>query len=325
MNHTLQINQPFVLESGEILPDLTIAYQTLGQLNKEKNNAVWVFHALTANADAGNWWKGLVGNNAVLNPAKHFIVCANVLGSPYGSTAPENLSFPHFTVRDVVKAHLLLATHLQINQIYLAIGGSFGGNQALEFAYMFGGRLQHLVLVACAAKETAWGQAIHEAQRLALQADPDFGQPQGGQAGLRAARGMALLQYRTPQAYIAQQTDTAEKLHDFKAASYIRYQGQKLVQRFTALSFYYLTHCLDTHHIGRGRGGEYAALQKIDTPTLAIAIKSDGLVPPNQTRQMALAMPNAICVEIESDFGHDGFLIETQQLSKLIKCFMDEG
>lgn len=318
-------NTPFKLESGEQIDKLSTAYHTYGKLNKEKSNVVWAFHALTANSDVMDWWPGLFGEKDLFNHGEYFIVCANVLGSPYGSTAPNDLNFPLFTVRDVVNAELLLAKHLGIKNIYVAIGGSFGGSQALEFAYAFEGKIDNLIIVAAAGKESAWGMAIHEAQRLAIKADQTFGEPEGGQAGLRAARGVALLTYRTSAAYIAQQTDTDDRIDDFKAASYIRYQGDKLVKRFNALSFYYLSKCLDTHNIGRGRGGEQKALHKINTNTLAIGFSADLLIPSYLTKDMVDQMPHAIYKELHSDFGHDGFLIETKKLVEEISDFLKCG
>lgn len=312
----------FELESGEQLSKLTIAYSTYGAINEKRDNVVWVFHALTASSEVFDWWPGLFGENDLFNPKDYFIICANVLGSPYGSTAPKDLSFPLFTVRDVVNAELLLADHLKIKRINIAIGGSFGGNQALEFAHYFSGKIGNLIAIACSAKESAWGMAIHEAQRLAIKADQTFGEPNGGKAGLKAARGVALLTYRTSAAYIAQQTDTDDRIEDFKAASYIRYQGDKLVNRFNAISFYYLSKCLDTHNISRGRGSEQEELQKIKSNTLLIGLSSDFLIPTALTSDMANHIPNAVYIEIDSEFGHDGFLVETEKLTQEISQFL---
>ena len=317
-NHT----EPFELEMGEQLNDLQIAYHTYGTLNKDKSNVVWAFHALTASSDVMDWWPGLFGENDLFNPKDYFIICVNVLGSPYGTTTPKDLNFPFFTARDVVNAELLLAKHLEIENIHIAIGGSFGGNQALEFAHSFLGKIDNLIAIACSAKESAWGMAIHEAQRLAIQADQTFGEPDGGKAGLKAARGVALLTYRTSTAYIAQQTDNDDKVDDFKAASYIRYQGDKLVNRFNAISFYYLSKCLDTHNIGRGRGGESEALKTITSNTLLICVSSDFLIPPRLTEDMAKYIPNSVYKEIDSEFGHDGFLVETGKLTETISSFL---
>ena len=307
---------------GGQINNLQVAYHTYGKLNNDKSNVVWVFHALTASSDVMDWWPGLFGENDLFNPKEYFIICANVLGSPYGSTAPQDLNFPFYTARDVVNSQLLLAKHLNIERIYTAIGGSFGGNQALEFGHSFKGEIDNLIVIACSARESAWSIAIHEAQRLAIEADQTFGEPNGGNAGLKAARGVALLTYRTSAAYIAQQTDTDERVDDFKATSYIRYQGDKLVNRFNALSFYYLSKCLDTHNVGRGRGSEKKALQAIGANTLLIGLSTDFLIPPTLTKEMANHIPNSVYKEIDSDFGHDGFLVETGKLTEVISDYL---
>lgn len=314
-------SESFYLESGEQIANLEIAYHTFGTINEQKNNVIWVFHALTANSDVLDWWGGLFGQDYLYSPDKYFIVCANTIGSPYGSTRPLDLDSPHFSVRDVVAAHQLLAAQLDINQIHTAIGGSFGGNQALEFALTYKGKINNLVLLASSSKESAWGIAVHESQRLALKSDPTFGTENGGEAGMKAARSMALLTYRTSAAFIAQQTDGDEKIDDFRASSYMQYQGDKFVKRFNALCYYYLSKCLDSHNIGRDRGGEVMTLSKIQIPTLVIGIDSDALIPVRFQRFMAENIPHANYQEISSDYGHDGFLIETEKITKKIEEF----
>ncbi|MFK5890634.1 MAG: homoserine O-acetyltransferase [Flavobacteriaceae bacterium] len=322
MNNKYHNIKNFVLESGVVLPELKIAYQTFGKRNDDKSNTVWAFHALSANADVLEWWPGLFGKNDYFNPTAHFIVCANVIGSPYGSSTPTDLNFPLFTVRDVVKAHLFLADFLNISKINVAIGGSFGGNQALEFAYDFKGKIDNLILLVSTAQESAWGVAIHEAQRMALKADETFGKKDGGKKGVKVARAIAMLTYRTQKSYKITQTDSEAKTDDFKAASYIRYQGDKFEKRFNALSYYFLSKCLDTHNIGRNRGGVEKALSNINQKCLLIGIDSDMLIEPHQQKYMAQHLPNAIYKEIHSDFGHDGFLIETKAITKLISAFL---
>lgn len=317
-------NQPFELESGSVLPKLKLVYHTAGELNEDKSNVVWVFHALTANSNPMEWWPGLVGENDVINPKEHFIICVNVIGSPYGSICPEDLKFPFFTVRDIANAQLLLAKALEINKIKLAIGGSFGGSQALEFAFTFEGEIEKLVVLACSAKETAWGISIHHAQRLALQSDQTFGEKNGGKKGLKAARAIGMLTYRTPNSFIDAQTDNDDRIEGFSAASYIDYQGDKLVDRFTALSYYYLHKCLDAHNIGRNRGGVEFALSQVKINTLVIGIDTDQLLPTFLQKKIAENIPNASYKEIKSMYGHDGFLIETQQLTTLIHEFIND-
>ena len=312
---------PFRLDSGDQLKDIKIAYNTFGEVNQDKTNVIWVFHAISANADVMEWWPGLFGAGHLFDPEKYFIICANTIGSPYGSSRPQDLSFPQFTVRDIVRSQLELAHHLGIDSIHTAIGGSFGGFQAMEFAYQFDGKIENLILLACSAKESAWGIAIHESQRLAMKSDPTFGEKGGGGAGMKAARSMAMLTYRTSDAFIAQQSDEDDTTDNFKASSYIQYQGDKFVNRFDALCYYYLTKCLDTHNIGRGRGGIEQALAKINIPTLVIGIKSDTLNPVRFQKQMVEYLPDAQYEEITSDYGHDGFLIEVEKITEIINNF----
>ncbi|MEX8546993.1 MAG: homoserine O-acetyltransferase [Mucilaginibacter sp.] len=327
----------FTLESGKHLPGMEIAYHTFGHLNPEKNNVVWVCHALTANSDVLDWWPGLFGEKALFNPQDHFIVCANILGSAYGTTNPLSihprtdepyfLTFPEFTIRDVVKAHQLLAKHLGIEQIDTLIGGSLGGQQALEWAIAEPGKMDHLIILASNAKHSPWGIAFNESQRLAIAADPTFYKsvPNGGNTGLKAARSLALLSYRNYKTYaITQADDDPQKRDSFNASSYQNYQGQKLVNRFNAYSYWYLTKAMDSHNVARNRPSLESALGRIKAKTLVIAIASDILFPPDEQRFLYRNIPGAAFAEVESLFGHDGFLIETEALSKIIYSFLKQ-
>ena len=344
----LEYKQPFVLECGEVLPSVTIAFHTYGTLNEAGTNAVWVCHALTANANASDWWKGLVGNDALINEQDYFIVCANIIGSCYGSTGPltENpntaapyySSFPAVTIRDMVKAHIILREALGIHSIALLMGGSMGGYQVLEWALQEPTRVQKLFLIATSASESAWGIAIHAAQRLAIEADPtwnsldanaDFAggtavHINAGAAGLKAARAIGMLTYRNYSIFKEAQTDAdIEKIDGYKAFSYINYQGDKLVSRFNAYSYWLLTKSMDSHHLSRGRGMELQhVLHTITIPTLIIGLKSDILCPLEEQRFMAAHLPNAQLVEIDSSYGHDGFIIETKQITAHLAPFL---
>lgn len=327
---------PFKLESGNYIYDLELAYHTFGKLNEKKDNVIWVFHALTANSDVIDWWPSLFGADLPIDPKDYFIICVNTLGSYYGSTGPRSinpdsnesygLSFPDFTVRDVVATQLLLANHLNIQKVKLALGGSFGGFQALEFAIMFPGKIDNLALLVTSAKETAWSIAIHESQRLSLTADQSFfgNEPTSGQDGLRAARGIGLLTYRTYEVYKQSQTDDDDRLTNFRASAYIRYQGDKLVKRFHAHCYWYLGRCLDTHNIGRGRGGLEKVLNMINIPTQVIGIQTDRLVPTAEQHYIASHIPDSEFIEIQSAFGHDGFLIEGTKIGSVLNQRLNE-
>jgi homoserine O-acetyltransferase/O-succinyltransferase len=324
----------FKLESGKQLSELQIGFNTYGTLNKNKDNVVWVCHALTANSDVFDWWKGFFGENNYFNPKDHFIVCANILGSPYGTTNPlsENpatgqpyyLSFPPCTVRDMVKAHQLLAEHLQIDNIEVLIGGSLGGQQAVEWAILAPGFIKNLILIATNAKHSAWGVAFNESQRLAISADRTFyaNQPNGGAKGLKAARSIALLSYRNYKTYgITQQEEKDNLVDNYKASSYQNYQGDKLVNRFNAYSYWYLSKTMDSHNVGRGRHGVEKALSLIEARTLVIGIKSDVLFPIEEQQYLFRHIPKSVFAELDSFYGHDGFLIETGALTNIITSF----
>jgi homoserine O-acetyltransferase len=321
--------QPFVLENGAVLPEITIAYHTYGVWKGADTKVVWVCHALTANADSADWWKGLVGEGYLIDPEKYFIVCANILGSCYGTTGPTSMNpenqqtyfsdFPSVTIRDMVNAHILLRKHLGIEQIFLLMGGSMGGYQVLEWAVMERSCIQKIFLIATSPSESAWGVAVHTAQRLAIEADHTWKNKEmnAGTAGLKAARAIGMLTYRNYGIFQQAQTDPdPEKIDDFKASSYIHYQGEKLVKRFNAYSYWLLTKSMDSHHLARGRGGDLIlTLKSIPQPVLIMGIKSDILCPVDEQRFMKEHMPNASLVEIDSTYGHDGFIIETAQIS----------
>lgn len=330
---TFCYNRPLVLENGKELPGLEIAYQTYGTLNESRNNVIWICHALTANADVADWWKGLVGEHCLIDPEKYFIVCANIIGSCYGSTGPTNVNpatgkvyysdFPQVTIRDMVAAHILLRKHLGIDSIYLLMGGSMGGYQVLEWAVMEPSVMQKIFLIATSPSESAWGVAVHTAQRLAIEADQSWKDhtPTAGARGLKAARAIGMLTYRNYTTFQEKQTDPdPEKIDDFKASSYLNYQGDKLVKRFNAYSYWLLTKAMDSHHLGRGRGGNLIeVLKTIQQPTFIIGINSDILCPLDEQQFMADYMPNAELYAIDSTYGHDGFIIETQQITELLK------
>lgn len=326
-------DKPFVTESGDVIPDLVIAYHTYGTLNDEGDNVIWVCHALTANSDVEAWWPGMVGKGMLLDTSEYFIVCANIPGSCYGTTGPADINpktgkpwlktFPPITIRDVVNVHEILRKHLGINGIYTVIGSSIGGFQALEYTIMHPDLIRHLVFIASSVRQTPWAIAFNEAQRLAMDADETFraGDPEGGRRGMKAARAVALLSYRSAHAYNLTQQDDDDRTDNFRASSYQAYQGDKLVSRFNPYSYYCITKLSDTHNIGRGRGGTEKALSRIRADVLAIGISSDFLFPPADPKFLADNLEGAEYVEIDSLYGHDGFLIETELITSVVKNF----
>ncbi len=328
--------KPFEFENGTVLPEISIAYHVFGKLNADKSNVVWVCHHLTANSNAVEWWPGMVGAGCIINPDKHFIVCANILGSCYGTTGPLSnnpetgqpyySNFPFPTIRDMVKAHILLRQHLGIDKIHLLIGGSMGGYQALEWCVMEKEVTVNLILLSTSPAESAWGIAIHTAQRLAIEADDSWQDhsPSAGSKGLKAARAIGMLTYRSYDIMVQNQTDPdTEKFDNFKASSYINYQGAKLANRFNAYCYWLLTKSMDSHNIARGRSaGIEEVLQKITQRTLLIGITNDILCPIEQQQFLADHIPDTLFVKIDSAYGHDGFMVETGKISSLISNWL---
>lgn len=324
------------MESGESLPELQIGYHTYGQLNENRDNVIWICHALTANSDVADWWSGLTGDGRVWDPEKYFIVCANILGSCYGTSGPLSTDpstgkpyyshFPQITIRDMVQAHILLRRHLQIEKIALLAGGSMGGYQALEWAVTEPQKIERLFLITTGASESAWGIAIHTAQRLGIEADATWNKdiPDAGKEGMKAARAIGMLTYRNYRTFVDRQTDPDfNKTDHFKASSYIKYQGEKLVKRFNAQSYWLLTKAMDSHNIARNRASRIEdVLKNIHQKALIIGITSDILCPAEEQRFLARNMPTSTYYEIDSLYGHDGFLIEFERISKILQEWM---
>lgn len=324
--------KPFPLERGGELPGLEIAYHTYGELNSTGDNVVWVCHALTANSEVADWWPHTVEEGCFLDPTRHFVVCANILGSHYGTTGPLHVNpaagepwyadFPKLTMRDVVRAHRLLADHLGIRRINLLVGSSVGGFQAVEWAVSEPDFIERLALIATAAKATPWQIAIDQTQRMAILADQTYGEkrPDAGLAGMAAARAIGLLTYRGPEGYnlTQQEYDSTPRYEGFRACTYQSYQGEKLCRRFDAYSYMTILDTFDTHDVGRGRGGVEEALKRITAQTLVVGITTDLIFTPDEMRTLAAQIPNSTYHEIASPFGHDGFLVEHEQLNRIL-------
>lgn len=338
----LNLDSPFTLESGAVLPSLTIAYHTFGKLNADRSNAIWVCHALTANSDVADWWPGTVVPGGFLDPEKYFIVCANVIGSCYGSTGPLSINsatgepwydtFPEITVRDMVAAHRLLASHLGLDHVELLIGSSLGGFQCLEWALADPGFARRVALIATSAVTSPWAAAFNESQRMALEADATFGlpHPDAGARGLEAARSIALLSYRGPEAYNLTQADSGastDPKNPFRRRvhSYQRHQGSKLLARFNAYSYHRLSRAVDAHDVSRSRAHSLEETLKMLKPkTLVVGITSDILFTVAEAELLARNIPGASMATIDSSFGHDGFLVENAKLTDIILKFLDK-
>ena len=333
-------DEPLLLESGAQLAQPEIAYHTYGTLNAAGDNAVWVCHALTASSDVADWWPHTVEAGRFLDPERHFIVCANILGSHYGSTGPLHDdpatgkpyygTFPPLTIRDMVAAHRRLARVLGIRRLAALIGSSVGGFQAVEWAVEEPEFVDRLVLIATAAKASPWTIAIDQTQRMAIEADATFGEPRAdaGLAGMAAARAIGLLTYRGKAGYDLTQQDPDDGLRPaaaHRASTYQLHQGDKLCRRYNAYSYHAILDAFDTHDVGRGRGGVGAALRRITARTLTVGITTDLLFPPEEMRRLNAQIAGSRYCEIDSPFGHDGFLVEHDQLNALLEPFINKN
>lgn len=336
-DHTFHYNQPFELDAGGSLAGFQLKYTTLGKLNHDRSNIVWVCHALTGSSDFTDWWNDLFREGSVFDPRHYFIICANMLGGCYGSTGPLSLdpatgkpffhSFPALTNRDTVRAFDLLRQELRIEKIHTLLGGSLGGQQVVEWAIQQPEVFDHILPIACNAFHSPWGIAFNEAQRLAIEADSTWKEndERAGTEGLKAARAIGMISYRHYDTFNQTQAEkTNDKLEEFRAATYQRYQGQKLVNRFNAFSYWTLSKMMDSHNVGRSRASVKEALSTIKARTLVISIDSDILFPPAEQKFLAEYIPHAQLKEITSLYGHDGFLVEFDQLDTILKHFYQQ-
>jgi len=333
--HILRFGDPVELECGTVLEDVQVAYRTWGRPTTAADNAVVVCHALTGSADADLWWGELIGPGRALDTERDFIICCNVLGSCYGSTGPTSPGpkanewwgggFPAVTVRDMVEVQRRLLNALGVARVRLVIGGSLGGMQALEWV-LLDDRVEAAVVIAASARHSAWCIAQSEAQRAAIAADSRW---RGGRyepnrppaSGLAAARMMAMCSYRSPTSLEDRFGRATDGGDGFRVSSWLSHHGNDLVARFDANSYVCLTRAMDRHDVGRGRGGVARSLGSVRAPTLVVSIDSDGLYPPLEQQELANLIPAAELHTLRSPHGHDGFLIETDQLEHCVRNF----
>ena len=345
------------LERGGPLPAARIAYETWGELNADASNAVLVLHALTGDSHltgpagpghpTAGWWSGLVGEGHVLDPADWFIVAPNMLGGCQGSTGPASLApdgaewgprFPYLSIRDQVEAQRLFADAIGVSRWAGVIGGSMGGMQALEWAVTHPDRVERVAVLAAPPISSADQIALNSVQNEAIRMDPAFaggdyyGAPDGAgpHRGLALARRMALLNYRSP----TELNDRFERSWQsglsplgggglFAVESYLGFHGNKFTRRFDANSYLVLTDAMNSHDIGRDRGGVATALARATARAVVIGIDSDRLFPVAGQRIIARHLPGNIDgdepVVLESPFGHDAFLIEDALVSEQLR------
>ncbi|MFQ3599184.1 MAG: homoserine O-acetyltransferase [Chloroherpetonaceae bacterium] len=329
-------HEPLKLEFGDVLPELQIAYRTWGNLNASGDNAIVICHGLTGSADADRWWKEMFGRGNAFDEETDFIISTNALGSCYGSTGsvsinpetnmPYGASFPPITIRDMIHAQKRLLDFLGVQKIKMVIGGSLGGMQALEWALMFPDNVESVVTISASGRHSAWCIGISEAQRYAIYADADFKngnynlneQPK---KGLAAARMMAMLTYRSKQIFDERFARRRQSDDLYEVESYLRYQGQKLVERFDANTYITLTKAMDTHDVARNRGEYESVLRQLVAPTLVISAESDVLYFPEEQEELARFIPNSELAVMRTPNGHDAFLIDIPEVARLVADF----
>jgi homoserine O-acetyltransferase/O-succinyltransferase len=331
-DHIFHYTNDFLLEAGGVLHGFQLKYTTFGALNTSRNNAIWVCHALTGNSDVSSWWEGLFLEGSPFDPRDFFIICANALGGCYGSTGPLSINpekgqpfyhqFPAITNKDIVKAFDLLREALGLTKIHTLLGGSLGGQQVLEWAVEKPDAFTHVIPMACNAVHSPWGIAFNEAQRMAIESDQTWKEndARAGIEGMKAARAIGMISYRAYETFKETQDEKSDgKLDDYRSATYLRYQGQKLANRFNAFTYWTLSKAMDSHDVGRGRGGLKKALSRIKAHVLVIGIENDVLFPPGEQQFIADHIPGAKLEIITSIYGHDGFLADVDVLKEIIR------
>ncbi|KAI7897954.1 homoserine O-acetyltransferase [Cokeromyces recurvatus] len=383
-NQNITVIPEFTLESGVKLTNIPIAWKSWGKLNEKGDNCMIICHALTGSADVEDWWGPLMGPKRAFDPTKFFIICCNVLGSPYGSASPLTINpetgkiygpeFPLVSIRDDVHLHRLVLDSLGVRQVAICIGGSMGGMQVLEWAKMDEDYVRTIVPIATSGRHSAWGISWGEAQRQSIYSDPNYVEGYYTEenppvVGLSAARMSALLTYRSRNSFESRfgrkaanwkpksrpsspaeanrlihndghrsihlsetQDETSNLSADpssmptpfiFSAQSYLRYQGNKFINRFDANCYIALTRKMDSHDISRGRTEDYYdVLASIGQPALVIGIESDGLFTISEQYELAEGMADTEMIVIQSPDGHDGFLLEFDQINRHILNFI---
>jgi homoserine O-acetyltransferase/O-succinyltransferase len=349
---------PFVTELGQRLDRAELAYETWGTLAPARDNAVLVTHALTGDShvarhgadDQPGWWDGMVGPGRAIDTDRYFVICSNLLGGCSGSTGPRsinpetgrrcNLSFPLLTVRDLVRAQARLLDSLGISRLHTVVGGSLGGMQALEWAATFPDRVERVIGIGTAGHFSQQGIAFNEVQRRAIVLDPrwrngEYEDGEGPDEGLAVARMLGVITYQSEELMAgrfdrttaARYTAWPEFLQRYDIEGYLHYQGDKLVRRFDANSYLYLTRAMDSHDLGWKRESYEAGLRRIQARALIVGISSDILFLPHQGREVAERLRclgrDAAYIEMESPDGHDAFLKDFDQLGPPVEAFLN--
>jgi len=363
LRRQVRLNAPLRLDSGATLTPVDIAYETYGAMNEDKSNVILICHALTGDQYVASdhpitgkpgWWWRMVGEGKPIDPARHFIVCANVIGSCMGSSGPASLDpasnapyamrFPVLTIADMVRAQALLLDHLSVGRLSAVIGGSMGGMQALSWPTIFPDRVESCIVIASTARHSAQNIAFHEVGRQAIMADPNwrggdyYADGQVPSAGLAVARMAAHITYLSEAGLTekfgrrlqGRDAKTFGFDADFQVESYLRHQGLSFVERFDANSYLYITRAMDYYDIAEDHGGSLAtAFAPSKARFCLVSFDTDWLYPTAESRSIVHALnaggAQASFVELSSPFGHDAFLLECPELNRVVDGFLKGG
>lgn len=363
LDRNIRLMGPVQLDSGAQFAPLEFAYETYGTLNADKSNAILICHALTGDQYVASthprtgkpgWWTRLVGEGKPADPARHCIICINVLGSCMGSSGPASIDpgadtpygmdFPVITIADMARAQMILLDHLGIEKLACIIGGSMGGMVALTISSLYPARVESAVIIASTARHSAQNIAFHEVGRQAIMADPHwqsgayYGSDNQPDAGLAVARMAAHITYLSEegltQKFGRQLQNRSEKTFgfdaDFQVESYLRHQGLSFVERFDANSYLYITRAMDYYDLAEAYGGSLpAAFKGTRTRFCLISFDSDWLYPTAESKRIVKALnaagAAASFVELSSPFGHDAFLLEAPEMNRIIDGFLKAG
>lgn len=353
--------EPFTFRGGQLLPGFSLRYETYGELNAARDNAIVVCHALSGDHHCAGWhspadrkpgwWNNLIGPGKAVDTRRFFVVCANVLGGCQGSTGPSSLNpatgrpygaaFPPVTIPDMVRAQRRLLDHLGVAAVHAVIGGSMGGMLALQFAIEYPRLVRRVLAMATTGRESAQAIAFNEVGRQAIMQDPawnrgDYALGEGPRVGLAIARMMAHITYLSDASMDRKfgrrkrrAADTEPSAFDvqFEVEGYLRHQGQSFINRFDANTYLYITRALDQFDLEEAAGSLEAAFAPVEAETLIVGFTSDWLFPPEQNRALALALlragKRASYAELATDLGHDSFLLESEELYALVRGFLD--
>ena len=358
---TFPSDQPLKLDAGGMLAPLTIAYQTYGALNPNRSNAVLVCHALTGDQHVANihpltakpgWWTTLIGPGKPIDTDRFFVICSNVVGGCLGTTGPASLNpatgraygldLPVVTIRDMVRAQAMLIDHLGIDTLFCVAGGSMGGMQVLQWAALYPERVFSAMPIATGARHSSQNIAFHEVGRQAIMADPEWRKGRYLDEGSRPAKGLSVARMAAHITYLSDQALHAKfgrKLQDraaptfsfdadFQVESYLRYQGRSFVERFDANSYLYMTRAMDYFDLAADYGGQLArAFRHTKTRFCVVSFTSDWLFPTSESRAVVHALTaggaSVSFVEIETDKGHDAFLLDVPELVSTTRGFIE--